>query len=52
MFIDAEYSWVGPLLSYVREGKLPENDVEAREVKRKARSFMIIDGELYKRLFS
>ena len=52
MCIDVEHSWVDPLLSYLKEGKIPENDSEARKVKRKARSFVIIDGELYKRSFS
>ena len=40
-----------PLLLYLKEGKLLEGNLEAREIKRKARRFVIIDGELYKRSF-
>ncbi|XP_052195975.1 uncharacterized protein LOC127803624 [Diospyros lotus] len=50
--INDEPSWMDPLLSYLREEKLPEDDSEAREVKRKARNFVIVGGELYRRSFS
>ena len=52
MCVDAEPSWVDPLLLYLKEGKLPEGDSEAREIKRMAWRFVIVDGELYKRSFS
>jgi len=42
---------VDPLLVYLKEGKLPDRDLEAPKIKRKAQSFVIVDGELCKRLF-
>lgn len=52
MCVDTEPSWVDPLLLYLEEGKLPEGVSEAWEIKRKARTFVVVDGELYKRSFS
>ncbi|XP_052199521.1 uncharacterized protein LOC127806336 [Diospyros lotus] len=50
--VEDEPSWMNPLLSYLKEEKLPEDDSEVREVKRKARNFMLVSGELYRRSFS
>ncbi|XP_052185167.1 uncharacterized protein LOC127796806 [Diospyros lotus] len=47
-----EPSWMDPFLLYLREEKLPEDDSEAREVRRKARSFVLVNWELYRRSFS
>ena len=51
MCLDAELSWVDPLLLYLKEGKLSEGNLEACEIKRKAQRFVVVDGELYKRSF-
>ncbi|XP_052193775.1 uncharacterized protein LOC127802122 [Diospyros lotus] len=50
--VDGKPSWMDHLLLYLREEKLPEDDAEAREVRRKARSFVLVNGELYQRSFS
>jgi len=52
MCVDTEPSWVDPLLLYLKDGKLPKGDAEAQEIKRKARRFVIVERELYKRSFS
>jgi len=50
--LDLEPSWLDPFISYLKEGKLPDNDVEAREVKRRAQKFVLINEEMYKRSFT
>ena len=41
-----------PLFLYLNEGKLPEDELEAQEIKKKDRHFVIVGEELYKRFFS
>ena len=43
-------SWTQPFLDYLMDQKkLPEDEVLARQIIRRARSYTIVDGQLYKR---
>jgi transposase InsO family protein len=41
--------WTKPFLDYIMHEKLPEDEVLARQIQRRARSYVEIDGQLYKR---
>jgi ribonuclease HI len=41
--------WRFPILEWLVEGKLPSDQMEAQRITRRAKSFVLIDGELYKR---
>src|SRR3954468_8856529 len=41
-------SWVQPMMRYLAEGVLPQNETEARAVQRKAKSYTIINCEVYR----
>jgi hypothetical protein len=41
--------WRFPILEWLVEGKLPFDQTEARRIARRAKAFVLIDGELYKR---
>jgi hypothetical protein len=41
--------WRFPILEWLVEGKLPSDQMEARRIARRAKAFVLIDGELYKR---
>ncbi|KAK1681569.1 hypothetical protein QYE76_042417 [Lolium multiflorum] len=41
-------SWTQPFLDYLIDRKLPEDEVHARQIIRRARSYTIVDGQLYK----
>jgi hypothetical protein len=41
--------WRFPILEWLVEGKLPPDQTEARRIARRAKAFILIDGELYKR---
>jgi hypothetical protein len=40
--------WRFPIIEWLVEGKLPSNQTEARRIARRAKAFVLIDGELYK----
>jgi hypothetical protein len=42
-------NWRFPILKWLVEGKLPSNQTEARRIACRAKVFVLIDGELYKR---
>ena len=42
-------AWTKPYLDYLTDQKLPENEVLARQIIRRAKSYTIIDGQLYRR---
>lgn len=44
--------WTSPILSYLRDGRLPPNLDEARKIKKRAIRFTVLNDELYKRGFS
>ncbi|XP_075661771.1 uncharacterized protein LOC142631485 [Castanea sativa] len=50
--VSNEYCWTTPILAYLKEGKLPDNKVDARKLKVKAARFILIKDVLYKRGFS
>jgi hypothetical protein len=41
--------WAEPYLEYLTTKKLPEDEVQKRQIKRRAKAYTIIDGQLYKR---
>jgi ribonuclease HI len=41
--------WQFPILEWPVEGKLPSDQTEAQRIARRAKAFVLIDGELYKR---
>ncbi|GKV37361.1 hypothetical protein SLEP1_g45403 [Rubroshorea leprosula] len=45
-------SWIDPILSFLRDGVVPEDRQEAMKLRRKASRYTLIDGVLYKRSFS
>ncbi|XP_010240755.1 uncharacterized protein LOC100839784 [Brachypodium distachyon] len=38
-----------PIMSYIKDGSLPEDEVSARQIQRRAKAYTIINSELYKR---
>ncbi|GKV27534.1 hypothetical protein SLEP1_g36698 [Rubroshorea leprosula] len=45
-------SWTDPILSFLRDGTVPEDRQEAMKLRRKASRYTLVDGVLYKRSFS
>ena len=41
-------NWRFPILEWIVEGKLPTDKTEARRIARRAKSFVLIDGDLHK----
>ena len=50
--IGAESNWTTPLVSYLRNGMLPDGKDAARKLKIQASRFVLIKDVLYKRGFS
>jgi hypothetical protein len=44
-----EAVWTKPYLAYLMRGELPEDPIHHRQIMRRSKAFMIINGELYKR---
>jgi hypothetical protein len=44
--------WRDKYITWIDRGELPSNQSEARRIARMAKSFALIDGELYKRTAS
>ena len=44
--------WTNPILSFLRDGRLPQNPEEARKIQKRAARFMVLNDELYKRGYS
>jgi hypothetical protein len=40
--------WVEPYLEYLTNKKLPEDEVQKRQIEHRAKVYTIIDGQLYK----
>ena len=40
--------WVLPYLAYLMRGDLPSDEVLARQIVRRSKSMVVINGELYK----
>jgi hypothetical protein len=41
--------WAEPYLEYLMNKKLPEDEVQKRQIKRRTKAYTIINGQLYKR---
>ena len=50
--IENRENWMTPIVSYLKEGKLPEGKDEARKLRVKAARYVLMDEVLYKRGFS
>ncbi|XP_075663300.1 uncharacterized protein LOC142632865 [Castanea sativa] len=44
--------WMAPIVSYLQDGHLPHDSMEARKIKARAARFTILNDTLYKRGFS
>ena len=44
--------WTSPILSYLKDGRLPPNPDEAKQIRKRAAWFTVLNDELYKRGFS
>jgi hypothetical protein len=40
--------WAEPYLKYLTTKKLPKDEVQKRQIERRAKAYTIIDGQLYK----
>jgi hypothetical protein len=40
--------WAEPYLEYLANKKLPEDEVQKRQIERRVKAYTIIDGQLYK----
>ncbi|VFQ61136.1 unnamed protein product [Cuscuta campestris] len=49
--VGADGHWMYDLMEYLMDGRLPEQDDQARKVKLGAPRFQVLDGKLYKRVF-
>ena len=50
--IEDRENWMTPILSYLKEGKLPKGKNEARKLRVRAAKYVLMDEVLYKRGFS
>ena len=50
--IDDRENWMTPIVSYLKEGKLPEGKDEARKLRVRVTRYVLMDEVLYKRGFS
>ena len=50
--IEDRESWMTPIVSYLKDGKLPEGKDEARKLRIRAARYVLMDEVLYKRGFS
>ena len=42
-------AWAQPIMTFMLDGSLPSDEVSARKIQRRSKSFTIINRELYKR---
>ncbi|XP_038974505.1 uncharacterized protein LOC120105822 [Phoenix dactylifera] len=50
--IETEPSWMNELISYLRNEVLPNDELEARRIRRLASRFLIYKGKLYRKSFT
>nr|XP_023909274.1 uncharacterized protein LOC112020937 [Quercus suber] len=50
--VRGESSWMTPIMSFLQDGRLPQDTDEARKIKKRAVRFTILNDALYKRGFS
>jgi hypothetical protein len=42
-------SWVRPIMNFLVNGQLSEDEAEARRIQRRSKAYTIINNEMYKR---
>ena len=52
MRVSTEESWMDSILSYIRDGILPEDRKQARKLKCRVARYTLLDGVLYRRGFT
>ena len=50
--IEGDENWMTPIVSYLKDGRLPEEKDEARKLRVKSARYILMDEVLYKRGFS
>ncbi|XP_020999653.1 uncharacterized protein LOC110281610 [Arachis duranensis] len=45
-------SWIDPVTSFLENGKLPDDEVDATKLRREAAKYAVIQGQLFKKGFS
>lgn len=50
--IEGEGNWMTPIITYLRDGRLPEERDEAKKLRIKSAMYVLIDEVIYKRGFS
>ena len=50
--IQSTNTWMMPIISFLQDGRLPQNTEEAKKIKKRAARFTILNDALYKRGFS
>ena len=50
--VHTHFEWTSPILSYLKDGRLPPNPEEAKKVQKRAAQFTVLNDELFKRGFS
>ena len=45
------HSWIDPLVRYLREGELPESNIERRKLRYRVAKFSMVGDVLYKKGF-
>ncbi|XP_038971178.1 uncharacterized protein LOC120104328 [Phoenix dactylifera] len=52
MCIDIEPSWMDGFVNYLQDGTLPDDELEARRIRRQAPRYILYEGKLYRRSFT
>ena len=47
--VEGEENWMTPIVTYLKDGRLPEGKDEARKLRIKAAKYVLIDEVLYKK---
>ena len=49
--IEGDENWMTPIVSYLKDGRLPKEKDEARKLRVKSARYILMDEVLYKRVF-
>ncbi len=50
--IETEPSWMDELISYLQDEAFPDDELEARRIRRLASRYVLYEGKLYRRSFT
>ena len=50
--VESRGNWMTPIISYLKDGRLPEEKDEARKLRVRSARYVLMDDVLYKRGFS